>query len=81
MQKAARAVVHTENQDSSLVVDMDMMLQGHKNRASDNDHTSKVVEAVDYNGVGKRAVEDAAAVGGIKSLVLEPQLQPWLGIR
>jgi len=78
MQKAVRAVVHMENQDSSLVVDMDTTLQGHRNQASDNDHTSK---AVDYIGVGKRAVEDAAAVGGIRSLVLELQLRLWLRVR
>ena len=69
-----------ENQGSSLVVDMDTTLQGHRNQASDNDHISKVVEAVDYNGVGKRAVEDAAAVGGIKNLVLELQLRLWLRV-
>ena len=56
---------------------MDTILQGHRDQALDNDCTSKAVEAVDYNEVGKRAVEDAAAIAiaEVMSSVLEPQLQ------
>jgi hypothetical protein len=75
MRKTALAAVHMENQDSSLVVGTDM--QEYRDQAPDNYCTSKVVEVVDYNGVGKQAVETlegAVAIAGVKSSVLGPQL-------
>ena len=54
---------------------MDTTCQGHRDQALDNDYTSKVVEVVDYNEVGKRAVEGAVGVAGVKGSVLEPELQ------
>jgi len=78
--KTALAVVHMEDQNSLPVLDTDMTSQGHKDQAWNNDCTSKAVEGAGYNGVGKQAVEDAEAVAGVKSLVLEPHLRLWLRV-